>query len=210
MHTLISNIKERLTQTLPGIDAQYKMTHAVRKNYMEAPANARIACVNILLYPKNGELHIVFIERAKNDNPNDQHSGQMSFPGGKLDPEDESHLAAALREANEEVGVIMEDIQSLGALTELYIPVSNFRVFPFVGYLDYTPTFIPQESEVHYIVEVPLEYFRDVSIVKKIDMKFGKNITLKGVPYYDIDDKVLWGATAMMMSEFLEVVFKTD
>jgi len=202
---MIDQLKNQLQKDLPGKPAQYKMAHAVRVNYPPPPANAKIACVLNLLYPKNNEWHLVLIERMSLYK-NDRHSGQISFPGGGLENTDESLAAGALREANEEVGVKIEDIELLGKLTDIYIPVSNFLVHPFVGKLDYEPQFIPQPTEVKSILEVPLDHLRNPKTIQRKDLKISQQITLKDVPYYNVQNHVVWGATAMMLSEFLEVV----
>lgn len=202
---MIDRLKDQLLRPLPGRPAQYKMAHAVRTQYPPAPSDAKVACVLSLFYPKQEDWHLVLIERIST-NRNDRHSGQISFPGGKLESADPSLSAGALREANEEVGVKIEDIELLGKLTDLYIPVSNFLVHPFVGRLDYTPEFIPQPTEVESILEVPLNLLRDPATIQKKDMKFANNITLKNVPYYRVQNQVVWGATAMMLSELLEVI----
>lgn len=202
---MINLIEKRLRQELPGRPAQYKMAHAVRTNYPPPPPDARIACVMALLYPKADDWHLVLIERMSN-NPNDRHGGQISFPGGSMDKTDHSLVDCALRETHEEIGVPENKIKVLGQLTDLYIPVSNFQVHPFVGALDYTPQFIPQPSEVKSILEAPLKQFQNPDTIQKTDLRLSGNIILKNVPYYNINKHVVWGATAMMLSEFLEVL----
>lgn len=201
----IEEIREKLKGELAGQEAQYKMTHAVRRTYKPAPDNARIACVMCLFYEKNDEPHIVFIQRTSK-NPNDRHGGQIGFPGGKEEEYDESHEAAARRETEEEIGVKGSDIDVLGALTPLYIPVSNFQVYPFVGYLNYEPIFDLQVEEVDAILEIPYSHFLKKEIRKKKDMRFSENVILKDVPFFDLGEHVLWGATAMMMSDLLETL----
>jgi 8-oxo-dGTP pyrophosphatase MutT (NUDIX family) len=208
--TFINDLKEKFQQPLPGHPAQDKMSHATRKFHRKPPRDARIACVLALFYPKNKmeggkEWTMVLIER-ESSNPNDRHGGQISFPGGKLEEADESLEQGALREAEEEVGVKAKEIKILGALTELYIPVSNFLVYPFVGYLENAPTFIPQLSEVRSIVEVSIAHLQKEETQKYKDLKVGDNITIKSVPYFDVDGHVVWGATAMILSELLEVI----
>jgi 8-oxo-dGTP pyrophosphatase MutT (NUDIX family) len=205
MQDLIHKIQSGLQQPLPGIAAHNKMAHAARQTKFDVPTNARQASVLALLYPKLEEWHIVLIERTSR-NPNDQHKGQISFPGGSHDASDPDFKFTALREAEEEVGVDPNDIQILGELTDLYIPVSNFNVNPFVGFMEYTPSFIPQESEVASILEVPFQRFISPNIRQKTNINITPQITLKEVPYFNIDNKVLWGATAMMMSELIDIV----
>jgi 8-oxo-dGTP pyrophosphatase MutT (NUDIX family) len=202
--SLIGRLEKGLRGELPGAEAQYKMAHAVRRHAVKAPVDARVAAVLALLYPKEGDWHVVFIQR-RSDNPNDRHSGQISFPGGKYEQGDVNYEATALRETEEEVGVDQGKIEILGALTDLYIPVSNFQVFPYVGMTEETPEFELQLSEVSSILEVPFEQLTDPGIVGVKDFKIGSHLTLKGVPYFDVQEHVVWGATAMMLSELLEV-----
>ncbi len=206
--SIIPSLKKQLQLPLPGKEAQYKMatySHS-RMSLKEKPVpeGVRLASVLCLLYPKDGQLHLPLIQRviAKGD----KHSGQMSFPGGKLEAFDKSKQAGALREANEEIGILSEDVSILGALTSLYIPASNFQVFPFVGYLDYKPTFIPQEREVAEVVEVALGDLIAPQSLKYKSMEFRKNYRVKNVPYFDVNDKTVWGATGMMLSEFVTVI----
>lgn len=201
----ITDLSNKLQQPLPGQEAQFKMAHLARRNAVPPPPNARQAAVLALFFPKNTDWHLVFIERDSS-NPNDRHGGQISFPGGKYEESDTNLQYTAIREAHEEVGVHPEKVEIIGELTDLYIPVSNFKVNPFVGFVDYTPTFQPQVEEVSDVLEVPFELLRDYSIQKTTDLRIANNITLRGVPYFDIFGKVLWGATAMMLSELLEVI----
>lgn len=202
---LIQKIETNLQSPLPGKVAQDKMSHAIRKHATNIPEDARTACVLALLYPKEEQWHIAFIER-QSSHPDDKHGGQISFPGGMQESSDPSLEYTALREAYEEVGVPMDTVKVLGPTTPLYIPVSNFQVFPFVGYLEATPTFEAQPSEVRSILEVPLNDFAKPETCKTMDMKISKNMILKKVPYYDVEGHVLWGATAMMLREMLEVM----
>lgn len=207
--SFIDDLKKRLQQPLPGLEGQNKMSHVTRKFYRTPPADARIACVLALFYQKNKvaggkEWSIVLIERVST-NPNDRHKGQISFPGGKLEA-NETKEEGALREAEEEVGVKAKEIEIIGELTELYIPVSNFLVHPFVGYLDYEPVFIPQISEVKTVIEVPFTHLQNAATRKFKDLKVSDNLLLKKVPYFDVEGRVVWGATAMILSELVEVV----
>ena len=136
---MIDQLRTQLQLALPGRPAQYKMAHAVRVNYPTPPPDARIACVLNLLYPKNDEWYLVLIERMSLYK-NDRHSGQISFPGGGLETSDSSLEAGALREAKEEIGVHSEDIEILGSLTDIYIPVTQYVCEPdFDPYQIYIP-----------------------------------------------------------------------
>lgn len=206
--SLISTLQEKIKAPLPGNEAQYKMAHFNRENiYPQAPpSDARIACVLFLLYPKNDQWHFVLIKRMSSKNPNDKHSGQVSFPGGQLEEIDNSLEDGAKREAEEEVGVKASDISIIGKMTDLYIPVSNFLVHPFIGYMDYTPVFNRQESEVKAIIEAPFSLLLDENTVQKTTLKIPQGFIIKDVPHYNIHGHVVWGATAMMISEFLEIL----
>ncbi len=205
MQNFLTDLKEKLAGDLPGQAAQHKMSHPVRRLAQPAPATARKAGVLCLFYEKNDEPYVVFIQRTSS-NSNDRHGGQIAFPGGKAEESDADMTATALRETEEEIGIPAADIDILGALTPLYIPVSDFRVFPFVGYVDYAPTFVPQEAEVAAVLEIPFSLLQDKISRKVKDMRFSENIIMKDMPYFDLQGYTLWGATAMMMSELLELV----
>lgn len=201
----IRHLEELLRHPLPGSEAQYRMAHAVRRSEEPPPEHARKAGVLALFYPKDDQWHLVLIERQSH-NPDDRHRGQIGFPGGRYESGDEHLRNTALREAEEEVGVNAGTVQILGSLTELYIPVSNYLVHPYVGFVDYYPSFRPEEKEVKSIIEVPLDHLRQPCNVRLTDMKISEHIVLKEVPYFDVEGKVVWGATAMMLNELLEVI----
>jgi 8-oxo-dGTP pyrophosphatase MutT (NUDIX family) len=200
----VTKLREKLRAPLPGRAAQNKMAHGVRRSDAPPPADARQAGVLALFYPKAAEWHLVLIERSRS-NANDRHSGQVSFPGGKYEEGDGTLAMTALREAEEEVGVKPQDIELLGHLTELYIPVSNFLVNPFVGITHQTPSFSPQQTEVQAIIEVPFELLCQPQTRQAADLRIGANITLRQVPCYQVFGKPVWGATAMILSELLEI-----
>ena len=204
MLDFIDDLKIKLQQPLPGQSAQLKMAPVSRRRYVTAPEGVRRAGVMATLFPKNKEWNIVFIERNKNDR--DSHGGQISFPGGKAEPGDGTMLKTALRETEEEVGISQNKIKVLGSLSEVYIPVSNFNVYPYVGFLESQPIYSIQEEEVFQVLEIPVSHFQKEATKRIKDISINKYLTLKNVPYYDVDDKVLWGATAMMMSELMEVI----
>jgi 8-oxo-dGTP pyrophosphatase MutT (NUDIX family) len=202
---LIRSLEKRLQEPLPGEEFQFKMAaHASRAKAIAPPPDAREASVLILLYPRRSNWHVVFIERVSNKK-DDRHSGQISFPGGKLEDSDPSPAYAALRETEEEVGVDMSKISLLGKLTDLYIPVSNFQVYPFVGFMEEEPVFFRQESEVASILEAPLDHLRAPHTRQTTHLSLQGGITLPDVPYFNVKDHIVWGATAMMLNEFLEL-----
>lgn len=205
MDHFIQKLADKLQGPLPGREIQFKMAHAARLPDLSVPPDARQAAVLALFYPKAGDWHLVFIERDAS-NPNDRHGGQISFPGGKYEEGDGTLANTALREAQEEVGVDPQKIELLGALTDLYIPVSNFQANPYVGFTTETPDFVAQTSEVRSILEVPFSLLQQPEIVQTIDLQLAQNLILKRVPYFNLFGKVVWGATAMMLNELLAIM----
>jgi 8-oxo-dGTP pyrophosphatase MutT (NUDIX family) len=166
----------------------------------EIPADARQGAVLALLYPIEELLNLLLIRRTTDGGA---HSGQVSFPGGKRDPEDADLLATALREAQEEVGLMACDVDVIGALSPLYIPVSNFHVHPFIAYTQQRPDHILSAAEVEHVIEVPItELFHPERITKVVVTSPSDKTFIRKVPAYKLhDDTVIWGATAMMISE---------
>lgn len=193
----------RLGVPLPGEEAQYAMAHVGRPGRAAPPpADAREAAVLLLIYPRDGQAHTVFIRRSGGE-IRDIHKGQIGLPGGKREPYDSDLQASALREAEEEIGVPRQAVQVQCALTPLYIPVSNFLVHPFLGVTPEAPHFVAQESEVDQILEVPLAQIFRPETRGHTDIPVGSGMVLRDVPYFDVHGQVLWGATAMILSEFL-------
>lgn len=192
---------------LPGEASHHKMAPIERLQELTKIARkkntAKKASVMVLFYPnKRDETHLVLILRKTYKGV---HSAQIGFPGGKAEPEDISDQHTALRETEEEVGVPQQDISVVKKLTEIYIPPSNFFVQPFLGYCDTTPHFIAQEEEVEAVIEVPLKHFMDdsICILKTLTTSYATDIE---VPAYLLNGHVVWGATAMMLSEVRELV----
>lgn len=192
-----------LSEGLPGPAAQRFMAPAGR---VVGPyeggdyPDEKKASVMVLLFPKDEVVHSVLMERPSYDGV---HSGQISFPGGGQELQDENAWFTALRETKEEVGV--EGIRHLGALSPLYIPPSNFFVRPYLGWLPHYPTFIPDEKEVASIVEFPVQHILTAS--SKSTMLVERNTWRMQVPCYIIGNHKVWGATAIILSE-LEALLK--
>lgn len=204
---LLSQIRVEIELGLPGIQAQNKLSPVKSAGkYRTAPQDHKKACVMGLIYPNGDELDMVFIERTFS-HPDDKHGGQISFPGGKLEEQDDSYLIGALREVEEEIGIPSEKITVIGQLTELYVFASNFLVYPFLGYMDETPMFVPQVEEVASIVSFPIEKLLQADIIDTKDLQV-RDFLMKDVPYYKLNDHVLWGATAMITSEIVELIRK--
>jgi 8-oxo-dGTP pyrophosphatase MutT (NUDIX family) len=148
--------------------------------------------------------HVVLIERVSRSN--DRHAGQISFPGGKYDAADKTLYNCALREASEEVGLDPKKVHKIGQLTDLYIPVSGFHVTPFLVYCNEPIEWKAQPTEVNKILEPSLQHLLDPNTLQLTDLWIAEHITLNYVPYYDVEGKKVWGATAMILSELLTMV----
>ena len=207
---MFSILKEQLTQAmsaeLPGAKAHARMMVPGRKPTPTEPyrekAGVKRAAVLALLYPINNHPHIILTLRKQYPGV---HSGQISLPGGKIEDQDKSLVHTALREAEEEVGIQGAAVEVVGSLTELYIPPSNFLVQPVVALSDHRPDFIRQEEEVEQIIELELARFGGAENIreKKVNTR-GFQLT---VPAYDIDGHIIWGATAMIMSELTALLY---
>lgn len=169
----------------------------------EKGEKAREGAVLILLYQKAEVWNTVLIQRPVYEGT---HSGQIAFPGGKRDEEDVDLTFTALREMEEEVGLSPKEIEVIGHLTEVYIPPSNFLVQPVVGYFIGEPSFTPEEREVDEILETPLAWFLDLKLKRKKKIYIPHYDVHIEAPYYDVHGKILWGATAMMISELTELI----
>lgn len=187
--------------SLPGEAAHEIMAPAIRKEFLKNKDindfSPREAAVMMLFYPKNNEMYLSLILRPTY---NGVHSGQIALPGGKVEEEDQSFLETALRETEEEIGIKQSNITVVKDFTPVYIPPSNFRVYPFLGYLDTTPEFELQEEEVADIIEVLAKDILDDSSVisEKLSTSYASNIE---VPAFELNGYTVWGATAMMLSE---------
>jgi len=205
----LDRIKQRLHKELPGWEAQKQMSPIKGAKYREVTPHAKKAAVMLLIHPnKDGEWSLFYIKRT-NHNPEDKHGGQISFPGGQVDSTDADYTATALRETYEEIGINKEDIQVLGHLTPLYVFASNFFVQPVVGFLPYYPELTLQASEVQYVIESRLEILQNKETINYMDFTL-HGFKAKNMPYYNLEGEVLWGATAMMTSEFLTVLQTLD
>ena len=191
---------------LPAFEAHVKMAPLERINALKKGVfdnkNARKAAVMMLFYPKNGRTHLVLIVRSSYDGT---HSSQIAFPGGKFEPEDAVFANTALRETHEEIGILPSEIEIIKSFTELYVPPSNFMVHPFLGISREEITFIPDPNEVASIIELPLSVFLSDEIIISAEMvtSYAGKVN---VPAFKIEEHIVWGATAMILSELKEVL----
>jgi len=160
------------------------------------------AAVLILLFPKNNSIFIPFIQRTIH--PKDPHSGQISFPGGRFEKEDISFEKTALREASEEIGIVPQNIEIIGKLSSLYVPVSGYEIHPFIAYAQQSQEYILDKNEVENVIEVDLSHLMNPkNISHKSIQRFG---TIIDVPFYNVSSIEIWGATAMIISELIHIL----
>ena len=165
-------------------------------------ADATAAAILILIYDRDGEAHILFTERTHRV---EHHKGQISFPGGACDESDDCMETTALRETAEEIGVQPEDVEIIGQLDDM-LTISNFLVTPYVGVLrtnsDYP--FVINQHEVVEVVQVPLSHLQDDRNMELEVRQFkGKQVL---VPAYTYEGHRIWGATARMLHQLLELL----
>ncbi len=191
-NTLLSSRRDGL----PGLTAQKHMMPQFRH-----PVNPSVklvpAAVFICLFDGINGPEFPLIRRSRHEL--DRHSDQISLPGGKVDP-GESTDAAALREFREELGIPEDSLTILGALSPLPIPVSGFLVHPFVGTCSTEPDYHINPDEVARVFNVPVHQL--------LSPQYRKETTYKNrnVPYFALDNEMVWGATAMILSEFAEIL----
>jgi len=202
----LDDIRAALTRPLPGLAAQLKLAPEYRVESLRAtpPADARSAGVLLLLYPFDGVWHFPLMKRTDDGLV---HSGQISLPGGSQEP-GESLQATALREACEEIGAACTEIEVLGQLSAIYIPPSNFLVTPTVGCVAQRPAFQCDPREVAELIEAPLSTLFDRAVVKREPWRL-RGVTVE-VPFYQIGAHKVWGATAMILSEFSLLLAEMD
>ncbi|MCG8311150.1 MAG: CoA pyrophosphatase [Cytophagales bacterium] len=199
-------LRFELSKQLPGEIAHRMMMPTVRNDHQKIPSRdipPVKSAVLVLLYP--GERQHIKFPLIQRPAYNGAHSAQVSFPGGKAEIGDRDLTFTALREAHEEIGIVKNNVEVIGELTELFIWVSNFIVTPVVAFTDSTPVFIKDDEEVEAIIEADL-----FDIINPDKRKTGTIIVREKykiqTPYFDIDQRIVWGATAMMLSELSMII----
>ena len=200
MATLETLLRERLAGTLPGLDAQLRfMPTPPRTGWKpgEFPIDARLAAGLLLLYPGEHGPSLPLTVRASGLR---RHAGQVSLPGGATDP-GETLAQAALREAHEEIGVDPARVRILGELTPVHVLVSGFTLHPIVGITDERPSFTLEAHEVEEVVEVSVDDLQDASSIRQ-GTRTREGLAIE-YPYFDLMGHQVWGATAMILGEFI-------
>ncbi|MEP7264484.1 MAG: CoA pyrophosphatase [Bacteroidota bacterium] len=189
---------------LPGEEAHHLLAPVQRlstKEYLKQNPSYKTSCVAVILYPDNNSTRLLLMERPESTHA---HGGQISFPGGKREQDDVTLLDTAMREMYEEVGVAPSAVTMIGALSEIYIPVSNFLVHPFVGFSETKPVFQLNPGEVKNVVTPEIQYFfiKDLPSHRFESRSFG----WIDAPYFPYENHMIWGATAMIISELIYIL----
>ena len=197
-------IEAALQRPLPGLAAKVRMATLPRPLQPLTPRDRpRQGGVLLLLYPADGSGELTLVLTRRTDSVAN-HKGQISLPGGSVDPADPSTAHTALREACEEIGVCTDELRLLGRLTPLYIPPSDFRIHPHVAYLPRQPRFRPQPDEVAELLEVPVAHLLDEHNTAVEEWIIDGRP--RRVPFFFIHGYKVWGATAMVLAEFTAVL----
>lgn len=201
----ISELQRKLQGELPGEEAHLEMLpyREATSKMLAAVPEFRESAVSILLFHHAEELRSVLIQRPTYQG---SHSGQIAFPGGKRDETDRDLVHTALREMHEEIGFQDPQIQHLGELTKVYIPVSRFLVYPNVFYTQIEPNFTPDPREVEDILTFPLGRICEPDCLTTTNISMDKGIVMKNIPCFMINQRIVWGATALMMNELRRVL----
>lgn len=185
---------------LPGRSSHLKLASVNRPVY-EPEGNYRTGSVMLLVNNINNIPHLVMIQRAEDGKV---HSGQIAFPGGKAEP-DESLALTATRELEEEIGIANGSINIIGQLSRIYIPPSNYMVYPFIAIQIQTSVFLTNQNEVKEIFEIPLHrLIENRTIIQGLQHQTTRGLIT--APAFRIGNLVIWGATAMILSEFIDLI----
>jgi 8-oxo-dGTP pyrophosphatase MutT (NUDIX family) len=195
---------------LPGIEAHKRLApqnRALTRDEVPDIDTYNPSAVAVVCFPVENQINTILIQRPPYDG---SHGGQISFPGGKLEKSDPNLEYTARRETQEEIGWNLCEDNHLGALTELFIPVSRFTVTPHLYYCEKPQLYLPNDREVAEIIQFQLDDLKNESLIKHTNIPINKGVTLKNVPYFDIQQKVVWGATAIILSELKSMLFENE
>ena len=200
LNLLAKQLKIQGAKNLPGIEAHQTMLpkgRTIPVDYLNNIDKYKQSAVFAILFQEEESIHLLLTQRHQY---NGKHSGQISFPGGKKELFDDNLLITAYRETYEEVGIEAENIHLISTLSPLYIPVSNFFVQPYLGYLKTMPSLNLNTREVKSIIKFPIKELNNPDIIKTANIEASSGLFLD-VPAYHIGENKIWGATAMMLRE---------
>jgi 8-oxo-dGTP pyrophosphatase MutT (NUDIX family) len=195
---VITKLHERIID-LPAHDAHSRLAPRERlstKEYLKQNPSYKTSCVAVVLFPDGDVTRLLLMERPFAATA---HGGQISFPGGKREMDDQTLLDTAMRELYEETGVAPSEIKQIGPLSDIYIPVSNFLVHPFAGYAEKIPVFKPNPAEVKSIVLPEIDIFLQDEM--PVDRFESRSFGWIEAPYFPFGEHRIWGATAMIIAE---------
>tara|TARA_B110000285_G_scaffold132218_2_gene148419 strand:- start:1724 stop:2365 length:642 start_codon:yes stop_codon:yes gene_type:complete len=211
MSDFLERLKKNIERGVPGVEAHKKLLPIKLLKKREdsftkrkEDGSYRDSAVSIILYPHLESIYCILIKRPEYEG---KHSGQISFPGGKFEDSDLNFEYTARREAFEEVGFPIKEGELITALSQLYIPISNFLVHPFLFFTSKKPELIPDQREVEKTVEFDIFDLLKPENQSTKDIQIEKSTHLKNIPYFNIQGNVVWGATAMILSE-LKMILK--
>ncbi len=211
MNLSIDQLKRKLQQPLPGVSSHLKMAPPHRAheiiNHLDNSENAKKSAVLILFFHKDNVLKMIVIRRSIYVGI---HSGQIAFPGGRFEEEDIDVRTTALREIKEEIGISEDKIEIIGRLSDIYVPPSNFLISVFVGYLAEKPVYNIDEREVDEVIEIPFAEFYKSEILKEKDFYVNSIKAADKAPYFNTTNAEIWGASAMVISELLDVIAESS
>ena len=196
----IFSLMKQLSRTLPGENSHQIMKVKLNNDSNREPTLIKYASVLICLFPVNNNWNFFLTKRSTSV---DHHKGQISLPGGMIE-KGEDPMNAALRETNEEIGIQSKMIQIIGELSPIYIPVSNFKVQPFVGFLNKKPKTDINKQEVSKIFCVSLNDLMNNKNLKSEEKILGNKLVK--IPYFSLKTEKIWGATSLILSEFKDIL----
>ncbi len=202
MDEFIIHLRRCFEQPLPASNAHDKLMPITGKTKSNKHKNVKRSGVMVLFYPRKKTINLIFIKRPVYDGV---HSNQISFPGGKTEPQDKSLTDTALRETNEELGIEKKDIIVIDSLSDIFVYPSNNLVTPFLGVHKKQPLFKPDKREVKKLIEVPLSEILKEDNLSKAVVKAGDGFMYK-VPCFIFDNNIIWGATAMILNEVIHLL----
>lgn len=200
MKIFVDKLRKALNKPLPGEVAHLEMVPLTRQQEVKKAINEgvhRLSAVLVLFYMRQQKYYFALVKRSVYDGV---HSGQISLPGGQVEKTDADYAATALRETFEEVGIDAKKVQMLGSLSPIYIPPSNFDVYPFVGALTEEPHFAIDPVEINRLIEVDLDEFLSPACKTEKQIRHRTGMRVK-VPCFYLQGEVVWGATAMILNE---------
>jgi 8-oxo-dGTP pyrophosphatase MutT (NUDIX family) len=206
----LNTLSDYLKNALPGEESHLEVSPLGRGKSSDAlkkAQNAKESAVSLVLFEESNILKSVLIQRSVY---NGAHSGQISLPGGKRDDLDADLRDTALRECEEEIGIPKDELIDVGMLTPVYIPVSNFSVFPFVFFHPSVPQFTRDPKEVVDIIVFDIKEICFEESLKQTSIPLSRNQVLNNVPCFVINDKIVWGATALVLNEFRRLLMNTQ